>query len=144
MPKRPLLHWMALVVLLTASACGAGEARDLIFGEWMFTHLRENPIPPFETERAPRIAFGEEGFSGLGSLSGFGGCNQFGGEFVRRADRLSFRELYATRVHCPGLSEFEDDLIGGLELVTRYELDGGTLILHTEYVEFARLERVRP
>lgn len=130
--------------MVALPGCGGGEVRDLIFGEWFVTHLYEAPIPAFEPTRHPRISFDEEGFSGLGNVAGFGGCNTLGGAFVRRADRLSFRELYSTRVHCPGLSDFESEFFEGLELVTRWEMDGNTLIFHTEYREFARLERERP
>jgi heat shock protein HslJ len=138
------LALLAALLTLGVSGCGAGEERDLLFGDWYVTELDGGSLPGFPANRHPRISFGDEGFSGLGNVAGFGGCNQFGGEFVRRADRLSFRELYATRVYCADLYDFETALLEGLDLVTRYVLDAGTLVLHTEYRELARLEREVP
>lgn len=65
------------------------------------------------------------------ALSGFTGCNQLFGKFLRNGDKLTFSEIAMTKMACT-----EDDMMGveigimeSLEKIDRFEIRNGVLML---------------
>ncbi len=61
-------------------------------------------------------------------VSGFAGCNRFGGTYTKTADRLSFGPLMATRMYCPAMPQ-ENALFNALKQVERFTLEHDELTL---------------
>ena len=73
-------------------------------------------------------------FDGQGRVSGFGGCNSFGGTFEHTGDSLSLGPLRMTRKACgaPGVMEQENALSTALSKVSSYTLEPGSLVLRSD------------
>ncbi len=91
--------------------------------EWMLDSYgepgAENPVLE-ETEVTLR--FGEEGHAG-----GFTGCNTFGAQYVVADGTLSFSEIIATEIACPGVMEQEREYLRALRTAGEFELTDNRL-----------------
>lgn len=73
------------------------------------------------------------------TISGYSGCNGFGGEFTVIKNKLTIGDVMATQRGCTG--SIEPALFAHLRRVTRYEADHDTLKLYaldTLLLSFAR------
>ena len=78
------------------------------------------------TDASPYIQFKADG-----TVSGNGGCNQFGGTFSADANRLSFGPMRATKMACPALKA-EQEFFSALANTRRMQASHLTLSLQNE------------
>ena len=62
-----------------------------------------------------------------GKISGFGGCNGYGGEYRIVNELLTVRDLMHTEMYCEGASELEQAYFNLLLQAERFSIDEGTL-----------------
>jgi heat shock protein HslJ len=69
-----------------------------------------------------------------GSLSGFGGCNEYNASYKATAPKISIGPVASTRKHCEepaGVSEQETAYLAALETAATYRVEGSRLELRT-------------
>lgn len=128
-------RWTYVVVALTivlVSACARlaewvpGIVNDrepdteaaLINTEWVLESYGEpGAETPVLEETEVILQFGEEGHAG-----GFTGCNTFGAQYTVADGTLSFKEIIATEIACPGLMEQEREYLRALRTAGEFEL----------------------
>lgn len=62
-------------------------------------------------------------------LEGFGGCNNFFGNFFLDGDKVNISELGSTKKMCAATSKTEGDLMMALRNTEKYKLNDGILTL---------------
>ncbi len=67
-----------------------------------------------------------------GTVSGFGGCNNFGGGYGVNGNNVTIGPLMATMMFCDTSSEFEAQLLAALENATTWSVTSGTLDLRDD------------
>ncbi len=94
---------VAFSLLLTACVSGpqgasGGEPTAYIVGAWRLTSVGGAAVL---SGTNPTLTF-----SGDGHANGNGGCNAFGGSYVRAGDTLTFSQIISTMMACtrPGLT----------------------------------------
>jgi heat shock protein HslJ len=68
-------------------------------------------------------------FHGDGTVSGFGGCNSFGGGYGVHESTVTIGPLMATMMFCDNSSEFEGQLLAALENSATWSVTSGNLEL---------------
>lgn len=66
------------------------------------------------------------------SAGGNGGCNIFGSSITVSANKVSFKDIFATKMYCEGIQQTEDAFFKQLEKVNRFEIKDKTLLLYKE------------
>lgn len=62
-------------------------------------------------------------------ISGNGSCNSFGGKVTVEGNKLSFGNIFSTKMLCNEVQSIEDEFFRQLQRVTTYEIKGKKLIL---------------
>lgn len=89
---------------------------SLAGADWVLARASAKPAPSLR-------------FDG-GRVAGTGGCNRFGGRYVRDGDKLSFAPLMSTRMACrPDIMKAEQAFFDMLARVREMRLSGETLDL---------------
>jgi putative lipoprotein len=68
-------------------------ASPLVGAEWIIDTIGGEAV---DSKRPPTISFGDDG-----RVSGFGGCNRFGGEYTQDGAKVSFKPVMMTLMACP-------------------------------------------
>lgn len=127
-PRTPrFLSVAALTVAGTLAACAApSSAPEPLWGsEWRLQSIAGQAALP---EPVASLAFPQPG-----QVAGNGSCNRFFGTVQVDKDRLTFGPLGATKMACiGGASEQESRYLGALQKAQRYEVQGDTLLIHSE------------
>ena len=90
----------------------------LVNTEWMMaSYGGPGAETPVLEETEVTVWFGAESQAG-----GFTGCNTFGAAYVVGDGSLSFREIIATEIACPGLMEQEREYLEALRTAGDFEL----------------------
>ncbi len=63
------------------------------------------------------------------SAGGKGGCNSFGSTVKVEGDKISFSELFSTKMFCEGIQQIEDAYFNALSKATRYHISGDKLVI---------------
>lgn len=63
---------------------------------------------------------------------GNGSCNSFGGNATINGNQLSFKNIFSTKMYCEGVQQIENNFLGSLEKVTRFEIKDKTLKLYQD------------
>lgn len=74
------------------------------------------------------------------SAGGNGSCNVFGSNFSEIKDKISFKNIFSTKMYCEGVQQTEDAFFKQLERVNRFEIKDRTLLLYQDkdvLLEFA-------
>ncbi|HSU13084.1 META domain-containing protein [Longimicrobium sp.] len=104
--------------------CAATDgAARLEEGTWTLTSV--GGMAPEAGSPAPTLTLDP----GEHAASGFAGCNQFFGRYVRRGSDLRFADLGATRMACAATMMLETRYMAALNATTRFEASGDTLTL---------------
>lgn len=105
---------------------------------WKLVELWGKPVA--EVERYPFIHLHAK----EGRISGFGGCNSFGGGYELKAgNRVRFTNMASTMMACPDMDS-EQELFNVLSMTDNFACDGKTLALHkARMAPLARFEAVR-
>jgi heat shock protein HslJ len=141
MNQRFLLGPMALCAALLWSSCKNGQQtvasdKPLMDTHWLLRTLKGRAIEPTNTRQDPYLLL----VAASKRLNGSGGCNNLMGAFVLDGQQLSFAQVGATRMHCPGAMEVENAFLETLRTTTRFRIQGNTLTLLADEAELATLE----
>jgi heat shock protein HslJ len=63
------------------------------------------------------------------SAGGNGSCNTFGSSFTLSGDKISFKDIFSTKMYCDGVQQTEDKFFQQLNRVTGFKIKGKTLWL---------------
>jgi len=106
---------------------------------WKLVELRGRPVPALDRE--PHLILEAEG----GRVTGFGGCNGFGGSYTldEAASRIRFGQIVSTMMACPSGMEVEKAFHEVLRSADNYSLNGDHLTLNrARMAPLARFEAV--
>ncbi len=94
-------------------------------GEWIIETIGGEAVA---SKRPPTISFGD-----YGRVSGFGGCNSFGGGYTQEGAKVSFKPLMMTLMACPegNVNTLESTLGTALTGDATYVIDGDGLLTLT-------------
>lgn len=94
-------------------------------GEWIIETIGGEAVT---SKRPPTITFGDDG-----RVSGFGGCNSFGGGYTQEGAKVSFKPLMMTLMACPqgNVNTLESTLGTALTGDATYVIDGDGLLTLT-------------
>jgi heat shock protein HslJ len=114
---------------------GATEALEDTY--WKLTRLRGAPVRVLEDRREPHLVLRSQETR----VTGFGGCNGFGGSYELDGERLSLGPLMGTMMACPGAMDQEHAFMTALEAVRSWRIEGQHLeLLDEEGERLLRLE----
>lgn len=101
-----------------SESCGArGSVSELLDNNWVLTRIGEDPVILTEAAREARLVLG----SADNRVTGFGGCNNFTGNYELSGNSLRFGELVANLRACIEGGELESRLFAALGDTTRFE-----------------------
>lgn len=63
------------------------------------------------------------------SSGGNGSCNTFGSSFTLSGDKISFKDIFSTKMYCDGVQQTEDKFFQQLNKINRFEIKGNSLLL---------------
>jgi putative lipoprotein len=92
---------------------------------WVLVALDGQEVDPGSGAKQINLHFGASDQS----VSGFAGCNRFGGSFEQSGDSLSLGRMMSTMMACAEGMDREQRILQALEQVRRYSLDGDELNL---------------
>lgn len=67
--------------------------------------------------------------AGKNSAGGKGGCNSFGSTVKVDGNKISFSELFSTKMYCEGMQPIENAYFNALNKATRYHITGDKLVI---------------
>ncbi|MBL0153069.1 MAG: META domain-containing protein [Chitinophagaceae bacterium] len=70
--------------------------------------------------------------AGKNSAGGKGGCNSFGSTVKVEGNKISFSELFSTKMYCEGIQPVEDAYFNALNKATRYHISGDKLVIYQD------------
>src|SRR6188474_1969891 len=65
-----------------------------------------------------------------GSAGGNGSCNSFGSNFIITGDKVSFKNIFSTKMFCEAVQQIENDFLKRLKNANRFEIKDKTLFLY--------------
>jgi heat shock protein HslJ len=123
---------LGLALLVVAlGVCAPAQAQDgstpLAGTSWRLIELNGERVAPAGNPLT--LQFAADG----SRVSGYGGCNQFSGEYAQNGASLRLGPLAYTRRACPepDLNAQETAYFQALESTTRYSLEGRQLVLYS-------------
>ncbi len=63
------------------------------------------------------------------SAGGNGSCNTFGSSLTVNGDKISFKDIFSTKMYCEGVQQTEDKFFQQLNKINRFEIKDKTLLL---------------
>lgn len=136
---KTLTRWFMLVALV-ATMVGCRDwfpptdpkdpdppAHDLTGTRWCLTLIASPNAAPIRID--PALGMYAE-FAVDGNVSGFGGCNGFGGVYRTSGKMLSIADLVGTEMWCDDKSRYEGLFTQALLASTSYMIDGSTLTIY--------------
>lgn len=119
------------ILILTLTACSTAntstkETKSELIGEWKLQNNNSNTLGL--GEKPVSIAFDAEEKD---KISGFAGCNYFGGMYTKSEGYLTFSDIYTTRRACPDL-DIEQQFLDLINNVNRFEIQGNDLYLYQD------------
>lgn len=73
-------------------------------------------------------------------ISGFAGCNNFGGNYSAQDGFIIFSDMYNTKMACPNLKD-EDHFLKLLQTANRYEVRGSKLYLFQDKILLLKFQK---
>jgi heat shock protein HslJ len=122
----PLILLLAAGLLL--AACGRASTADLEVSHWVLIEMNGAEVIA-EGEQELTLSFED------GQVSGYSGCNQFGGEYSANMENgsLEIGPLTSTLMACmdDDLMAREGEYLGALQAAESYMQDGDILVITT-------------
>ena len=121
---------LPLIALLGSllSACAATPAASppaLWGSQWQLQQIGADAVLP---QPVATLAFPQ-----AGQAAGHGACNRFFGSVTVEGEQLRFGPLGATKMACMGgVGEQESRYLAALQQAQRHEVQGDTLLIHTQ------------
>jgi heat shock protein HslJ len=133
------------IILLTASCTSAKETMEqplpLYNTKWSLKKVYTNGKEETVNTKA-FIRFDKE----KGSAGGNGSCNSFGSTAAINSNEVSFKNIFSTKMYCELVQQLENNFLGSLEKITRYEIKDKSLFLYRNkelLLEFAAAEEIQ-
>lgn len=143
---RPVIALMGLVMAACPQppasqdevATAMSGTESLVGPYWRLVELEGQPSIAGGGAREPHLRFADEN-----RVSGATGCNTLGGRYERTNERLSFGDLFSTRMACIEQDRMAQEtrfmrVLGGVD---RFAISGDTLTLFGGDSAVARLVR---
>jgi heat shock protein HslJ len=125
LPRFRWVHGLPLMAALAGCAAQTAAPVSLWGSEW---RLQDVGGLAAMAQPAATLAFPQPG-----QAAGHGSCNRFFGTVEIERDRIQFGPLAATKMACMGgASQQEMRYLGALQKAQRYEVQGDTLLIHTQ------------
>jgi len=67
-----------------------------------------------------------------GSAGGNGSCNSFGSNATITGQEVSFKNIFSTKMYCEQVQQIENNFLGSLEKINRYEIKDDSLFLYRD------------
>jgi heat shock protein HslJ len=67
-----------------------------------------------------------------GSAGGNGSCNGFGSNFTVENDKLSFKNIFSTKMYCEAVQTIENKFFQGLQTANRFEVKEKSLFIYND------------
>ncbi len=64
------------------------------------------------------------------SAGGNGSCNSFGSTATVNGNEVSFKNIFSTKMYCEQVQQVENQFLGSLDKINRYEIKDKTLLLY--------------
>ncbi len=113
--------WLAL-----AGAAGCGSDAPPITGkEWVVVALGDRIAPVGSGGHLLTLILDDS----TDHVSGFSGCNQYGGSYSLSGDTLKFGPLVSTKMMCIDAIDLESIYLAALPTITTWRLSDSTLTL---------------
>lgn len=116
-----MLSKLFIFSALIIQSCGSGKSKPQLSSfEWTVVSI--NGTSNFS--KKPTIIFSvkDETFSGNG------GCNNFGGRFTLKGNKISFGQVVSTKMYCKNI-DTEDRFFSTIETVDSYKVENDMLVL---------------
>jgi len=123
------------------TASSESAFRSAVAGvDWQLIELNAKTAPAGAGGRRVTLRFDADS----ARVTGFAGCNRFGGSYTMAGDSLRFGPLATTRMACTEGMQLESDLTAALMATRRYELTSTQLKLFGASGAVARFSRLIP
>jgi heat shock protein HslJ len=67
-----------------------------------------------------------------GSAGGNGSCNGFGSNFTVENDKVSFKNIFSTKMYCEAVQTIENKFFQGLQTANRFEVKEKSLFIYND------------
>lgn len=119
-----------LLVMLLLAACGKQTAKVTtaqLDGRWLLLTVEGVGVPVVDAEEQPNMYFNVAD----SLFACYVGCNRMGGTLLVKEGKLTFGNVFATRMYCEDTIELEDRLGVLLPQITGVSfMEDGTLVLY--------------
>ncbi|NOT52790.1 MAG: META domain-containing protein [Chitinophagaceae bacterium] len=127
-----LITFMGVGAFIVMSACVmqkevAKDQQSLYDTKWNLKKIHTGSKTE-EVNTKAFIKFDKE----KGSAGGNGSCNSFGSNAVANENKVSFSNIFSTKMYCEGVQQTEDTFFKQLEKVNRFEIKNKTLLLYQD------------
>lgn len=124
MDKRSISYFLSLISVLALGGCAISQ-NNLGASEWVLERIQGKVL---DKAYSPTLSLSKDG-----KVSGFAGCNRFGGSFSEQDGQLTFSKLFSTRRACAQEKmELEQRYLSVLGQVTDFQVNENELVLTTE------------
>ena len=113
------------------------EISSLDTNKWYLIKIYQDTDKLEVTGRKAFIRFNEA----KSSAGGNGSCNSFGSTMKLDGNKISFSNIFSTKMYCEQVQAIEDSFFEKLGKITRYEIEGNSLLLFEgdkKTIEFER------
>lgn len=128
---------IAAALILTLTSCGTVPATvsTNLNGEWKLQN--DNSSETGMSDEPLSIAFDVQE---AGKITGFGGCNYYGGNYSKVESGITFSEVYSTKRACPDLDD-ENRFFELLNKTDRFEIKGNNLYFYQDNLLLLHFKR---
>jgi len=140
-------HLFAIcVVIILAYSCKSTKesmqpTTHLYNIKWSLKKIHDNGNEEIVNTKA-FIRFDKEKNNAVGN----GSCNTFGSSATINGNEVSFKNIFSTKMYCEQVQQIENNFLGSLEKITRYEIKNKSLFLYRGkelLLEFAAAEEIK-
>ena len=140
------LHFICIAMIVLSSSCKSAKeimksVTPLYNTKWSLKKIHDNGKEEIVNTKA-FIRFDKE----KGSAGGNGSCNSFGSTATINGIKVSFKNIFSTKMYCEQVQQIENKFLGSLEKVTRYEIKDSSLFLYRDkelLLEFVAAEEIK-
>lgn len=138
------MKWIFTIgIVITAASCKTcketmNQSIPLFDTKWSLKKIYDNGKEESIDTKA-FIRFDKE----KGSAGGNGSCNSFGSDATVNGNKLSFKNIFSTKMYCEQVQGIENKYLKQLQVANRFEIKEKSLILYTDkekLLEFAAEE----
>jgi heat shock protein HslJ len=140
------LYFVCITMVIFTSSCTSSKettksSTPLYNTKWSLKKIHDNGNEEILNTKA-FIRFDKE----KESAGGNGSCNSFGSGSIINGNEVSFKNVFSTKMYCEQVQLIENNFLGSLEKVTRYEIKDKSLFLYKDkelILEFAAAEEIK-